>query len=334
VPCDMVYDKTKCTGAGCEYLSDIYKCWEKGKDVPCAEYAFAEQDLCPATCKWVVYSQSAGTDGECMNPGDEPACETFSMSEDGAMCPPDRCKFYPEMSLCWSSDKEVPCDMMKGFTCAQEGRCQWYAKASEPGIPTDGEGSCDTCPGGKTNCVSHYNGPTPAPAPSPDTGKACSSYTGNSWDCPEPRCFMDYDGHGETVGCGGGGVNGEECRDPTCADAHYEDDICAAIKGCTYIPNTGMCEDTSKPFPCNEEYFQDECASEKTCSWQAGENTASGTLDGFCYNTGLPIPCLSYRDPTICPSNCKWNEPAFACEDDSYKPNCVECVPPSLHRSG
>jgi hypothetical protein len=59
---DCKSDKT------CMFYTDIGKCWETGKQVPCSEYADAGQELCPDYCKWEpTGSPDGGAAGVCVD---------------------------------------------------------------------------------------------------------------------------------------------------------------------------------------------------------------------------------------------------------------------------
>lgn len=96
VRCGEIYDKDGCASSPseCVFYASIYKCWEKALQVPCSEYEYFEQSLCPDYCKWVVTNNGAGSDGTCVSQDEEAACEDFTFdSQDGEDCPSPRCKW-------------------------------------------------------------------------------------------------------------------------------------------------------------------------------------------------------------------------------------------------
>ena len=102
----------------------------------------------------------------------------------------------------------------------------------------------------------------------------------------------------------------------------YEDVECAAQKQCSYDDDTGICRDMSKPFPCQDLHYGDECQGQSDCSWTQGSSHDS--TDGICVVTGQQPTCDQYRDEAVCPSSCQWSAFSYSCLDPTYKPKCEE----------
>ena len=91
VRCGELNDKAACaasTTPQCTFYASIFKCWETADQVPCTEYKYFAQSLCPDYCKWVVTDpSSAGSRGTCIAQDEEVACEEFTYdSQDGKDC--------------------------------------------------------------------------------------------------------------------------------------------------------------------------------------------------------------------------------------------------------
>lgn len=223
--------------------------------------------------------------------------------------------------------------MVKGKTCSEAGRCTWYQ-----GDYGGNEGTCGACESGKDDCVQTWTPPSYGGYDNDasygnggggDSGAVCNTYKDDSiYDCPEPRCYLDYseDSHGNAEGCGGQGST-ETCRDPVCADLSWEEDVCAKLKECKYDTESGVCSDPTLPFPCKEVYDKAACTAQAAaCSWKdlssPGQDDDTGY--GFCYNKGATISCDRYDEAQTCPSTCTWMKHTYKCVDKGYEPSCTE----------
>ena len=230
-----------------------------------------------------------------------------------------------------SAVRDVPCSDLPGKLCAPEGRCKWFPED----VDNDGAGgTCDECPGGKTDCIEDppEHGTDDDSTVGPDGGKPCNSFAGETvWDCPEPRCALEDSS--DTSGCGAT-ETGATCNDASCVDMMFEEDSCKKLKTCTFDANTGICSENGKPFPCAEIFGGDDCTAKEGCSWQAMASANEIGQEGLCYNTGGQIACKLYLSGSDCPADhCKWAAGADTCyEKDVHVPcraygNEGECPP-------
>ena len=108
--------------------------------------------------------------------------------------PTPRCKYYPiPINECVSAERDVPCSDLPGKLCAPEGRCEWF--------PDDaGDGVCDDCPNGKTDCVEAppAHSTDDDTSTNPDDGKPCNSFSGENvrkGDEPHPPTKKTHKNH-------------------------------------------------------------------------------------------------------------------------------------------
>jgi len=125
----------------CEWHSDEFVCWEKGKPLPCNQGGGWEEDTCTA------YAKSSGL--SCVWNSDEYSCNDANVKEScggNSIYDEDSCKKvddcvwaasshqqdgYDECGLCYDGSKfaggQPPCDAFfeKGKTCCPTDRCKW-----------------------------------------------------------------------------------------------------------------------------------------------------------------------------------------------------------------
>jgi hypothetical protein len=206
-----------------------------------------------------------------------------------------------------------------------------------------GEGVCDTCPDGKTDCPKNYVQPNGGKygggyggeygggggyGTKPDSGAECNTYVADKFnDCPEPRCYQDWSGSNEGAPGGCGGTEGGVCRDPVCIDLQYDEERCKSLAGCTFLAENDVCYDKSKPFPCSVIYSKDDCTGEGAtagCAWNSVMSKEDPPYDeGFCLTKGEKAPCNKFYNMDDCPASCKWVESAFSCFEKDEKLSCT-----------
>lgn len=323
-PCDSIYDEDSCASEGCDWHEDIYKCWDKGKTLPCVEYHYMSRDECPSTCKFATTSkpESEEETGVCLEQAEEVACDEYECGdEDGACCPADHCTYHEApLYLCWGKDREVPCEKLPGETCAPDPKCKWFAAENDSGDDVE-DGVCGPCPAGE-DCKTTWVGPTNGGGGA-DTGKDCPTYSGESvYDCPEPRCYLDFD---DAAGMGGNGCSaenggGESCRIAKCTDLDYNEEACTAHKNsagaadCTY-DDSGVCYVAANGMECDHVYDEDVCKAQAQCSFDSDEYV--------CYSTS-GRKCTSYMSGDGCSAatDCKWVADAYECVDKDTRLSC------------
>jgi len=324
-PCDSIYDETGCASEGCDWHEDIYKCWEKGKALPCVEYHYMSRDECPATCKFATTSKPDADEetGVCLESTEEVACDEYECGDmDGACCPADHCTYHAEpLYLCWGKDRKIPCEKLPGETCAPDETCKWFKAEDGAGADDAEDGVCGPCPAGE-DCKSTWDGPTDGGGGT-DTGKDCTSYAGSAvYDCPEPRCYLDFDDAGApNGGCSAENGEGETCRVAKCTDLDYDEEACNAHKNtagssdCKY-DDSGVCYDAAAGMQCDHIYDEEVCTAQAQCKFDSDEY--------ICYSTVSGRTCDSFMQSSSCPSDtCKWVQDMDECVDKNKKLSCT-----------